>query len=100
MTSNCGLCLKAITDQTALVQTGAACKHYFHDTCVKIRYYLPSKSRTAGKINNTCPVCFVDVSNVLESIHAKLATMDSIDQKMDTFMKTVNSMSTQVNKLI
>lgn len=99
MTMSCGLCLRSITKQATAVQSGAACEHYFHDSCVKIRYCLPSMACAAGKVADTCPVCTADISGVLMEINAKLQKMDAIEGKLDNFAVTMNSIAEQVHKL-
>ncbi|CAG5085054.1 Protein of unknown function [Cotesia congregata] len=100
MSMSCGLCLKSITEQAAAIQTGAKCKHYFHDSCVKIRCGLPSKARAAVKIATTCPVCFVDVSGVLSNINAKLDKIDGIESKISTVTESMTKLVDQVDKLM
>lgn len=91
--------MKNVTDASALVQTGAECKHYFHDSCVKTRYNLSNRARAAGKIVGECPVCPINYSNTLECICAKLDKIDNIELKIDAFTKKIDSMQEKIDKL-
>lgn len=104
---SCGLCLKNISDASSAVQTKADCKHYFHDSCVKVRCCLPSKSRAAAKVQDCCPACVVDISPILTEIRDKLNKIDGVDKnvvdfgkKMDKFDKAIKSVNDKVDKLI
>lgn len=103
MTVVCAICIRSITDDSALVQTKADCKHYYHDSCVKVRFSLPSKSYAAGKVANTCPVCVPDVSDILKKINARLDSVEKIDgmnkklEKID--VDKINEISSKLEKI-
>lgn len=107
MSMSCGLCLKVISDAASAVQTTANCKHYFHNTCVKVRCCLPSKTHAATKVKDCCPACVTDVSPILKEISEKLSKIDGVDKnvakfgkKLDKFDETMKSVNDKVDKLI
>ncbi|KAH0542119.1 hypothetical protein KQX54_000058, partial [Cotesia glomerata] len=93
MTSWWVLSFRSIADAASIVKTQAACKHSYHDSCVKVRFGLPSKTYAAGKIAAACPVCIPDVSEfltVLASINMRLDGINTVGEKVDALTVKVD----------
>nr|CCQ71349.1 hypothetical protein CcPL6.021 [Cotesia congregata] len=103
MTVWCAICCRSITDESATVQTKADCRHYYHDSCVKVRLSLPNKSHAAGRIANTCPVCIPNISDILKQINARLDSVDKIGEMSKKLEKIdvnkINEMSKKLEKI-
>lgn len=96
----CALCYTDIEKAPEGVTTAAKCTHSYHLWCVMTRLGLERKKDAAAAVADSCPVCQpAGLVSTLQSINARLGSIDEASQKIDTLVGSLQVLDGKVDKL-